>query len=639
MLFSLILIGFFFQINSIYAQTQSSDWSTTRPQYAASVQYINACNEPFYHGVASGDPLFDRVIIWTRVTPIDSSNNPLMVHWEMATDLLFTNIIQSDSLSTDPSRDYTVKVDVTNLNSNSYYYYRFKTGTQYSMVGRTKTSPLNWVNQLRLGVVSCSDYRQGYFTAYRKLAARNDLDAVVHLGDYIYEGTGGPSNRLHEPNIEVYRLQDYRSRLSQYHLDPDLMRCHQMHPFVIIWDDHDIVVDALRDTSYRHNAAVHGLYSDRKYAAVKAMREWLPIRDDTSEFFKNWKRLPFGNLLDLYAIDVRLYDRDRFVASVSDSLYGDPNHRLLGPVQMNWINSQLDSTTARWKVIANQLMVAHLGVFGTPVVFENWDGYPVERTTFYNNLKDNNIDNVLFVTGDFHCSFANDLCDLSTNPAYYDPQTGAGSVATEFVVPSITGDNFDEGNTFGFTSAEQAVTLLQLSNPHVHYAELTSHGYILLDIDSSRAQAEFWYMDNIKDPYNNGEYLAKIYKTEHAANHVVEDSVASLPKTNIPLAPPADTCNTINTEIIAQNFPIVLSVAPNPFDQFVMLNYVLNQVHDLKISVYTSQGQLVHSKRFDQQNKGNHNYYLSTDDWPKGSYYLQLETTDYRHVMRLIKVE
>ena len=492
---------------------------------------------------------------------------------------------------------------------------------------------------MRLGVVSCSDYRQGYFTAYRNLAARNDLDAVVHLGDYIYEGTGGPSNRLHEPNIEVYRLQDYRSRLSQYHLDPDLMRCHQMHPFVIIWDDHDIVVDALRDTSYRHNAAVHGLYSDRKYAAVKAMREWLPIRDDTSEFFKNWKRLPFGNLLDLYAIDVRLYDRDRFVASVSDSLYGDPNHRLLGPVQMNWINSQLDSTTARWKVIANQLMVAHLGVFGTPVVFENWDGYPVERTTFYNNLKDNNIDNVLFVTGDFHCSFANDLCDLSTNPAYYDPQTGAGSVATEFVVPSITGDNFDEGNTFGFTSAEQAVTLLQLSNPHVHYAELTSHGYILLDIDSSRAQAEFWYMDNIKDPYNNGEYLAKIYKTEHAANHVIEDSVASLPKTNIPLAPPADTCNTINTETIAQNFPIVLSVAPNPFDQFVMLNYVLNQVHDLKISVYTSQGQLVHSKRFEQQNKGNHNYYLSTDDWPKGSYYLQLETTDYRHVMRLIKVE
>ena len=622
----------------ISSKAQISTWNTDRPILDEQGVYINSCNEPFYHGVASGDPLEDRVIIWTRITPMDSTVINPTVNWELSSDLDFTNILQNGSNTTDASNDFTIKVDVTGLSANSYYYYRFEYQGDYSMIGRTKTAPNGWSDQLRFGFVSCSDYRQGYFTAYRKLAERNDLDAIVHLGDYIYEGRGGPSNRLHEPDANAYRLQDYRTRFSQYRLDPDLMRCHQVHPFVIIWDDHDIVVDALRDTSYRHDATLYGPYSDRKYAAVKAIREWLPIRDDISEFYKNWKKLPFGNLVDLFTIDVRLYDRDRIPNSITDTIFGNPNHKILGPVQMNWINNSLNNSTAKWKLIANQLVLGHLQILGTPVTFENWDGYPAERLQFLNNLSNNSVDNTIVLTGDFHCSFAMDITPDPYNSTLYDPASGNGSLATEFVVPSITGDNFDEGNDFGLPNAAVAVDLIKLTNPHVKFTELEGHGYILLDLDSSRAQAEFWYMSDIRNPENKNEYIHEIYVTHDGSNKVVRDSVLSIPKSNIPTAPEEDTCNSLNV-IKHKDPPVLLSVSPNPFNQFLTLNYAMNQSNDISVKLLNLSGVTVLEYFQKKQQKGNYQLYFETEKLSPGSYFLVFETKEKRVVYKVIKLE
>jgi len=628
-----LLLALLFLTQIGFAQ---SNWATTRPSNLQAASYASNCFAPFYHGVASGDPLPDKVIIWTRVTPPDSSSTAIMVQWEVATDLSFSNIIVSDSMATDMSKDYTTKVDITGLSPNTYYYYRFKALNQTSLVGRTKTAPTTLVDRMRVAAISCSDYRRGYFITYRNLAARNDLDVIVHLGDYIYESSGGPSNRLHEPNAEVYRLQDYRSRLSQYHMDPDLIRCHQMHPFVVIWDDHDIVVDALRDTSFRHNPSF-GAYSDRKYAAVKAMREWLPIRDDSTEFYKNWKKLPFGDLVDLFAIDVRLYDRDRFATSANDSIYGTADHKLLGPVQMNWLNTSLRQSTARWKLIANQLMIGHLGVLGTPLVFENWDGYPVERDTFFNNLIQHDVDNVVFMTGDFHCSIVSDLTPEPHDTNVYNPQTGEGSIGVEYIVPSITGDNFDEGNDYGLPGASTAVTLMQMANPNIKYAELEGHGYVLLDIDTNRVQAEFWHLSDILDPNNSGESCAQIYYNSHQENKTQVGTTVSSPKTGIPAAPQADTCYHVGIKEVETPQPIMLSVAPNPFSQFVLANYVLMEDMSVTISLYNAMGQRLESKYYWQQAKGNYNYYLPTDDLPQGIYFLELKTADYQFTKKIVK--
>jgi alkaline phosphatase D len=406
----------------------------------------NACLFPYLHGVASGDPLNDRVIIWTRVTPITASVTSMQVNYELATDVNFTNIVSTGSIQTDSTKDYTVKFDVQSLNENTYYYYRFYTSGYYSIVGRTKTLPTSSISNIRLAFINCNDYRTGYFNPFYKIAERNDLDAVVHLGDYIYEGGGGPAGRLHDPNAEIWRLIDYRARLSQYHLDSNLRRCHQLYPWINIWDDHDIVVDAVRDTSERHDGSF-GSYQVRKYAAIKAFREWLPVRVvDSTDYYKNWRKFSFGNLLDLLMLDVRLYDRDRFATGTTDPIYNSPTAKMCGPTQLSWIKSELSSSNKKWKILANGLMFGQLKIAGIPLVFENWDGYNHERDDLFNHINSNNIDNVIVTSGDFHCSFANDIASNPYNIFNYNPFNGNGSLAVEFIPPSVSSDNFDRAS-------------------------------------------------------------------------------------------------------------------------------------------------------------------------------------------------
>jgi alkaline phosphatase D len=236
---------------------------------------LQPCLKPFYHGVASGDPMSDRVIIWTRVTPdTNQINQSIIVDWKIATDTGMVNVINQGTLLTDSTKDFTVKVDANGLNPNTFYFYEFKANGKYSPRGRTKTTPIGSVDSLRFALTSCANFEAGLFNSYASLLARADFDAVLALGDYIYEyNTGGYSpnatvNRQWSPSNEILSIADYRMRYSSYRLDLDLQRLHQQFPFVIVYDDHEFANDAYLNGAQNHQAG-EGPWSDRKQNAKK----------------------------------------------------------------------------------------------------------------------------------------------------------------------------------------------------------------------------------------------------------------------------------------------------------------------------------------------------------------------------------
>jgi alkaline phosphatase D len=240
----------------------------------------------FRHGVASGDPLPDRVILWTRVT---APGDVVPVRWVVADDPKLARVVAGGEVQTGSERDYTVKVDVTGLRPATTYYYRFESGRGQSPIGRTRTLPARNVSRIRLGVVSCSNYPFGYFNAYAALARRADLDAILHLGDYIYEyqngrfGDGGKIGRIPDPNAEILSLADYRARHAQYKADPDSQAIHRQHPFIVIWDDHELANNAWSGGAENHNPdKAEGDWFVRRNAAVRAYFEWMPIREDAA---------------------------------------------------------------------------------------------------------------------------------------------------------------------------------------------------------------------------------------------------------------------------------------------------------------------------------------------------------------------
>ncbi|MET0214500.1 MAG: alkaline phosphatase D family protein, partial [Vicinamibacterales bacterium] len=234
----------------------------------------------FRHSVASGDPLTDRVILWTRVTPPagHSDSRPLEVRWRVASDEKMSSIVARGTAQAAAERDFTVKVDAGSLQPGATYYYAFDSAGEQSPIGRTKTLPDRGAQRLRLGQVSCSNYPTGYFNVYRCLANRPDLDAVVHLGDYIYEFAASrysdPSiRRSVEPVSEIVTLADYRTRYAYYRNDPDLQAVHHQHPFIVVWDDHELANDAWSGGAGNHNAS-QGDWKVRQRAAYRAYLEW-----------------------------------------------------------------------------------------------------------------------------------------------------------------------------------------------------------------------------------------------------------------------------------------------------------------------------------------------------------------------------
>ena len=531
--------------------------------------------EPFYHGVASGDPLSDRVIIWTRVTMDQPSVD---INWTVATDTELTNVVATGMFSTDASRDYTVKVDVDGLSPNTTYYYVFETGGKYSLIGRTKTAPIEEVDNLKFALVSCSNHPEGYFNVYGRIADRNDLDAVFHVGDYIYEygeGTFGDTtlaDRLPIPSTEIITLQDYRARYGQYRLDAQLRRAHQQHPWIVTWDDHEITNDTYNEGAENHNEG-EGDFFVRKAAAKKAYFEWLPIRENDGQ--KVFRDFSYGGLADVIVLDTRHEDRSIQPTSMLQPDFNDLRS-LLGEEQKAWLFDKLSSSTAKWKIVPQQVMIAPFNVgfaaaditdeaqvLGTEAIFlDIWDGYPAERQQIFNYIAEQNIDNVVILSGDIHSSFANDLTatpvfyplpDFSylpvANPAY-DPVTGAGSVGVEFVTPSVTSDNFDEAVgpevSAGFEFAINNNLELppgsgQLFNynPHIKYNDLDRNGYVVVDIKPEGVQGDFFYVSGIKEVMD-GETFGAGYITQDGANHLEAAEAQALPKAEQATPAPAN---------------------------------------------------------------------------------------------------
>jgi len=583
---------------------------------------------PFLHGVASGDPLTDRVIIWTRVT-LDSSVQSKDVNWRIATDTSMRNIINEGVFSTDNSRDFTVKVDVTGLSPSTCYFYDFEVDSSYSVRGRTRTADEGDNDMVRFALVSCSNYEHGYFGAYKKIAQRNDLNAVVHLGDYIYEyETGGYSaninDRTTKPSNETVTLEDYRLRYSHYRLDHDLQDLHQQYPFICIWDDHEFADNSYIDGAENHDETTEGLWQNRKSNSKKAYFEWMPIREKASDS-SIYRKFEYGNLLNLYMLDTRIEGRDEQVGASSSDV-NDPNRSLLGAAQFNWLKNELSNSQAKWNVLGQQVMIAPLRAFGNPVNADQWDGYNYERSQLLNHVINTNIENLVVLTGDIHSSWANDIPMNN-----YDPGTGANSAGVEFVATSVTSPGF----AFGFGSS-----VIQSFNPHNRWHNITEHGYVILHIDQQKTQAEWYFLDNIQVD-STGESLANAFYVNDGERFLRQSTLATSGYLNCIRAPvlPYDINDYLNVkeEKITKNHPFLFGVYPNPHYDQLTIHLGANQMEEVTLRIIDMTGKLVYEKNAIRVDRPSQFIKLNTNGLESGAYVLQISDGDKVLTRKLVK--
>lgn len=517
----------------------------------------------FSSGVASGDPMSDAVIIWTRIgSPVvgDTGGAVLRgnqtVTWAVATDADFTSIVQEGTQTTGPARDGTVKIDVQRLSPGTTYYYRFDYNGEKSPVGQTRTLPAGETPQARFAVVSCSNYPFGFFNVYDQIARRDDLDAVIHLGDYFYEygrdgyggDTGAQINRQHLPGVEVISLDQYRQRHRQYKSDPSAQAMHARHPMISIWDDHETSNNSWKDGAQNHDPLTEGDWETRRRAALQAYYEWMPVRDPQpgrprEAFFRSFS---FGDLMSLAAIETRLMARDEelsyreVVASIQTpddiekfrrDVLNDPTRNMLGAAQLDYLSNSLGQSKQAgqpWRVIANQIIMGRVtapdltphvteeqiveleqqwdqarafvqaSTLGLPTNFDAWDGYPAARQRFYDVVQRTaGADGMIVLTGDTHTWWANDLTA--------DDGTAMG---VELGVSSVTSPSPYDKSFLGGKGAEYAL-LTNRKNADVRYLNGESHGYIDLTVTPDKAQARFMAVDNIlSTSYNSFEQAA-----------------------------------------------------------------------------------------------------------------------------------
>ena len=474
---------------SVYERSDNESTDSTQSGLVENTSHLQDPElAPFYHGVASGDPLQESVVLWTRVTP-EIPMDELTVDWELSLDPSFSRIIQKGQIVTSPDQDYTVKFIVENLEPGTNYYYRFKNQESYSKTGRTKTLPTG-NDPVNLAFVSCSNIEFGYFNAYAAIL-EDDVDAVVHLGDYIYEygpGVYGDKTffRKNIPPHEIITLQDYRDRYSQYRLDEDLQNLHGHVPFINIWDDHEISNNAYTTGAQNHQAD-EGDYEVRKNTARQVFYEWIPIREGN----KHYRKFQFGNTLDLIMLDERLEGRTMQPDSISDPRRTAPEHQLLGDTQMQWLIDALKQPETTWKVIGNQVIFSYSdwGREGFRQNMDAWDGYPNDQIKLSNSIEANRIDNVVFVTGDTHTAWA---FEASIDPLNaYDAETGAGVVGVEFGVTSVSSANANERYPDSEVITHEEKICNTPLNPHLKYVNMRDHGYLKLSIRPESITAEY----------------------------------------------------------------------------------------------------------------------------------------------------
>ncbi len=496
----------------------------------------------FEHGVASGDPLARKVIIWTRVTSERGGIVP--VKWEMALDAAFRRVVRAGIALTDGRKDHTVKVDVSGLKPDTVYHYRFAVGHTVSPAGRTRTLPVGSVTQVKLAVFTCSNFPAGYFHAYREAAKLDGIHAAVHLGDYIYEygRDGYASNDAAElgrevlPAGELLTLDDYRQRYAQYHTDADLQAVHAAMPFINVWDDHEIANDTWKDGAENHDLASEGDFTVRRAAALQAFHEWLPIRTPDPRRPQQINRsFAFGNLLALHMLDTRVVARDqqmeyanyfgsdgsfdvqRFAADLADT-----DRQLLGAEQLLWLQEQFAASGATWQMLGQQVLMGRMNIpaplvlgqisfsaysalvykaqtapatltaqeqfiLAQPAIPYNldaWDGYAMARETVLAMARGLN-KNLVVLAGDTHNAWASDLEDFQGN-----------AVGVEFAVASVSSPGLEEY----FPSENPlavAAGLESIIGP-LKYANTGDRGYMVVTATPGECRADWHYVSTVK---------------------------------------------------------------------------------------------------------------------------------------------
>ena len=512
----------------------------------------------FLHGVASGDPLKDKVILWTRLTPNDVSLR-LEVIWEIALDQKFSQLVNAGKVQTAQAQDFTVKVDANKLRSNQRYYYRFRYGNVISPIGQTKTLP-EISNTVSFAVCSCSNYPAGYFHVYQEIA-KQDVDVVIHLGDYIYEyGKDGYATEdaaklgrelALDNNKEMMTLDDYRKRYALYHKDIDLQTVHQRHPFIVIWDDHELANDTWKDGAENHTEETQsnkneGKFIERKIAALQAYFEWMPIRPVSDNDHLNiYRQFNFGTLVQLTMLDTRVLARDRQLDYADymtaqgmnfQRFQEDLNHpmrTLLGSTQLQWLQAQLEQSTATWNVLGQQVLMSKMLIpaelllplsqmdivalnqkipelvtlkmralqgdpslkeiekarltLVAPYNLDAWDGYAAEREMLYATLK--KVDKkVVVLAGDTHNAWASDLYN----------QNGA-HVGLELATSSVSSPGLEKYLNIPLAQLQQFELAFRTLIDELNYCNLNQRGYLTVHFTAQQMQANWVFVNTIKD--------------------------------------------------------------------------------------------------------------------------------------------
>lgn len=410
---------------------------------------------PFKLGIASGDPVHDGFVLWTRLAPrpLETGGGmpaePVKVDWQVATDERMTRVVRSGTAVADPAWAHSVHVEVEGLEPARWYWYRFRAGGETSPVGRTRTMPRpdTLPDRFRFAFASCQKYEMGYYTAFEHMA-REDLDLVVHLGDYIYEKADANDAVRPHGLPQAVTLDQYRSRYAVYKTDPALQAMHALVPWIVTWDDHEVNNDYAGDVPEDPEVQAHDAFLLRRAAGYQAYYEHMPLRRSALPSGPDmllYRRIPCGRLATFHTLDTRQYRTDQPPGpkwQKPNAAMVDPHGTILGERQREWLFDGLSNSRGVWNVIAQQVMVARIDSEpgpGIEVNTDKWPGYEVDRRRLLRHFHDGRVANPIVITGDVHENWANELI------ADFDDLDSA-RVGVEFVGTSIasSGDGVDK---------------------------------------------------------------------------------------------------------------------------------------------------------------------------------------------------